>query len=200
MSFFVIMFKVKIVQKIIDEKQTTKTVKKRKLNDKKNFVFVTNQVNFQLLNQWINVQVDKLYKWIKSIDEMIIIKIDDFNYEWLIFESEIFNNIAKVDKFALNWTKIKKINFDDTITWLARNITFINYDMNWMIDFDIKIRNKQTFWSTMFNDNELMIMSREFFDFAYILHDQIQIFRERMFLQNEFRSEKTFISSNIRKK
>ena len=45
------MLKIKIVQKIIDEKQTTKIAKKRKLSDKKDFVSVTNQVNFQLLNQ-----------------------------------------------------------------------------------------------------------------------------------------------------
>ena len=52
----------------------------------------------------------------------------------------------------------------------------------------------------MFNDNELMIMNREFLDFAYVLHDQIQIFRGRRFLQNESRSKKMFINSNIWKK
>ena len=45
-----------------------------------------------------------------------------------------------------------------------------------------------------------MIMSRELLNFAYVLHDQIQIFRERMFLQDKSRSKKTFINSNIRKK
>ena len=71
-----------------------------------------------------------MYKWIKSIDEVIIIKIDDFDYEWLISDNEIFDDIAKTDKFALNWMKIKEINFDDTITWLARNITLIDYDVS----------------------------------------------------------------------
>ena len=50
MSFFVIMFEVKIAQKIVNEKQATKIVKKRKLNEKKNLASVTSQINFQLLN------------------------------------------------------------------------------------------------------------------------------------------------------
>ena len=45
-----------------------------------------------------------------------------------------------------------------------------------------------------------MIINRELFNLAYVFHDQIQIFRERMSLQNKFRSEKMFINSNIRKK
>ena len=81
----------------------------------------------------------------KLTDEIIIIKMNKFDYEWLIFNNKIFNDIVKTDKFALNWTKIKKINFDNTITWFARNITFIDYNVNRMIDFDIKTKNKQTF-------------------------------------------------------
>ena len=73
---------------------------------------------------------------------MIIIKIDDFNYEWLIFNNKIFDDIVKTNKFVLNWTKIKKINFDNAITWLARNITLIDYNMSQIIDFDIKTKNK----------------------------------------------------------
>ena len=53
----------------------------------------------------------------------------------------------------------------------------------------------------MFDDNELIITNRKFLNLAYIFYDQIQIFRERMFLQNEFRSKKclstrTFEKSN----
>ena len=73
---------------------------------------------------------------------MIIIKIDDSDYEWLISDNEIFDDIVKADRFVLSWTKIKKIDFDDTITWFARNIRLIDYNVNRMIDFDIKTKNR----------------------------------------------------------
>ena len=38
----------------------------------------------------------------KLIDEIIIIKIDDFDYKWLIFDSEISDDIAKANKLVLN--------------------------------------------------------------------------------------------------
>ena len=56
-------------------------------------------------------------------------------------KSKIFDNIAKTDRSALNWIKIKKINSDDIITWFAKNIKLIDYDVNCIIDFKIKTRN-----------------------------------------------------------
>ena len=52
---YCIILKVKTIQKIINEKKTAKIVRKRKLNETENSVFVTSQINFKLLNQWINV-------------------------------------------------------------------------------------------------------------------------------------------------
>ena len=102
------MLKAKTAQEIIDEKQAAKTARKRKLGEKEDPAPVTSQINFELLGQWIDVQADKLYKWIESKDEMITIKIDDSDYEWLVSGSEVSDDTAKADRPALGWTKIKE--------------------------------------------------------------------------------------------
>ena len=52
----------------------------------------------------------------------------------------------------------------------------------------------------MFNDNELMIINRKSLKSAYVINNQIQIFRNRMLLQDESRSSEIFNNFDIWKK
>ena len=111
---------------IINEKETAMTARKRKLNDEEEPA----PINIDLLSDWIDVEAEKLYKWIESTEEVVTIRIKDSDLEWLVPGSEVPDDTPKSDRPALGWTKTKPIDPDDPSTWPAKN-TKLPFVMPW---------------------------------------------------------------------